>query len=285
VLRLLEAADEAPGGLGATDVLLVTGGGKGIAAECALALARDTGVKLALLGRSDPSADAALAANLERMRASGAHVRYAAADVTDAAAIAAAFHEIEGSLGPVTAILHGAGTNTPCLLAGLDEPSFRATLAPKLLGLRNLLKAADPERLRLLIAFGSIIARTGLEGEADYALANEWLARSVDRWRTDHPCCRCLTIDWSVWSGLGMGQRLGRVGELMRRGITPITPEEGVRIFTALLSSALLARESRTSSIVVTGRYGDPPLCGAKVRSCHLPAFWNARASTIPAWN
>jgi enediyne polyketide synthase len=254
VLRLQEPADEAASRLSSGDILLVTGGGKGIAAECALALARDTGVKLALVGRSDPSADAALAANLERMWVAGAQVRYIVADVTDSAAVAAAFHEIEGSLGPVTAILHGAGNNAPCLLAGLDEPAFQATLAPKLQGLRNLLKAADPERLRLLIAFGSVIARTGLEGEADYAVANEWLARSVDHWRTDHPHCRCLTIDWSVWSGLGMGQRLGRVEELERRGITPITPEEGVRIFRALVS-----RDSHASSIVVTGRYGDPP--------------------------
>jgi len=247
LLRLLQPADEAAGRLGPSDVLLVTGGGKGIAAECALALARETGVRLALLGRSP-------AVNLDRMRAAGAHVTYVAADVTDAAASAAAFREIEGSLGPVTAILHGAGINTPCLLAALDEPAFQATLAPKLQGLRNLLQAADPERLRLLVAFGSIIAHTGLEGEAHYAVANEWLARAVEGWRTDHPHCRCLTIDWSVWSGLGMGQRLGRVESLTQRGITPITPEEGVRIFRSLIAS-----QSRKSSVVVTGRYGDPP--------------------------
>jgi enediyne polyketide synthase len=247
VLRLLAPTSEAACVLGPSDVLLVTGGVKGIAAESALALARDTGIKLALLGRS-PLVD------LERMRAAGVQVRYIAADVTDAAAIASAFREIDGSLGPVTAILHGAGTNTPCLLAALDEPAFQATLAPKLQGLRNLLKAADPERLRLLIAFGSIIARTGLEGEAHYAVANEWMARAVDGWRSDHPHCRCLTLDWSVWSGLGMGQRLGRVDDLERRGITPITPEEGVRIFRSLVAS-----ETRAPSIVVTGRYGDPP--------------------------
>src|SRR5205085_1212745 len=40
--------------LGPKDVLLVTGGGKGIASECGLALALETGARLALLGRSDP---------------------------------------------------------------------------------------------------------------------------------------------------------------------------------------------------------------------------------------
>ena len=50
--------------LTAADVLLVTGGGKGITAECALTIAGDTGAALALLGRSDPATDADLAANL-----------------------------------------------------------------------------------------------------------------------------------------------------------------------------------------------------------------------------
>jgi enediyne polyketide synthase len=56
---------------GPEDVLLVTGGGKGIAAECALAFARETGVKLALIGRSDPKSDKELAENLSRMAAAG----------------------------------------------------------------------------------------------------------------------------------------------------------------------------------------------------------------------
>ncbi|MFE7595320.1 erythronolide synthase, partial [Kitasatospora sp. NPDC057512] len=49
------AEGESP--LDARDVLLVTGGGKGITAECALAVARDSGAALALIGRADPAAD------------------------------------------------------------------------------------------------------------------------------------------------------------------------------------------------------------------------------------
>src|SRR5690606_28790157 len=58
---------EAPFGrtpLDERDVLLVTGGGKGITAECALAVARESGARLVLLGRADPADDAELAANL-----------------------------------------------------------------------------------------------------------------------------------------------------------------------------------------------------------------------------
>ncbi len=53
VTDLADQSAELP--LGPGDVLLVSGGGKGITAECALTLARDTGAAIALLGRSDPA--------------------------------------------------------------------------------------------------------------------------------------------------------------------------------------------------------------------------------------
>ncbi len=255
VLRLLPLPDEkAELPLTAADVLVVTGGGKGIAAECALRLARQTGTRLALLGRSQPSADTELAANLERMAAAGIAFRYLVADVTDEKAVRAALGDVETTLGPVTAILHGAGTNVPQLLTSLEEAAFQHTLAPKLQGLRHLLAAVDPNRLRLLITFGSLIARTGMRGEADYAVANEWLAQLTERWQAAHPQCRCLALEWSVWSGVGMGQRLGRVDALLHQGITPLSPDDGIRLLGSLLGQRL-----PVVSVVVTSRFGDPP--------------------------
>jgi enediyne polyketide synthase len=140
--------------LGPQDVLLVSGGGKGIAAECALALARECGVKLGLLGRSGPSGDAELAANLERMGKAGAVLKYVSADVTDAEQVRAAVRQIEATLGPVTGFLHGAGVNVPQLLTALDEAAFLEALQPKLQGARNVLAAVNPERLTRVLAFG-----------------------------------------------------------------------------------------------------------------------------------
>jgi enediyne polyketide synthase len=238
---------------GPEDVLLVTGGGKGIAAECALALARETGVRLGLLGRSDPKSDKELAKNIERFAASGVLSAYACADVTDAKAMGRAVAEIEGNLGPVTAILHGAGVNTPQLIGALDEEVFRRTVGPKISGLQNILGAVDVEKIKLLVTFGSIIARTGLSGEADYATANEWLAAMTINFQKKNPRCRCLTLEWSVWSGTGMGERLGRLETLIQQGITPITVDEGVRVFCGLLKSAL-----PETSLVVASRFGEP---------------------------
>jgi enediyne polyketide synthase len=247
-----ELAGELP--IGPADVLLVTGGGKGIAAECALHLARKSGTRLVLLGRSQPSADAELAANLERIQAAGVRCRYVAADVTDAEAVRVALAEAQRELGPVTAFLHAAGTNVPQLIGSLDEAAFRRTLAPKVQGARNVLAALDADRLRLLITFGSIIGRAGLAGEADYAVANEWLTRLTEEFQASHPKCRCLALEWSVWSGVGMGARLGRIETLRQQGITPISPEAGVEMLEQLLRARLPA-----TAVVVTGRFGDLP--------------------------
>lgn len=255
--RLPEVESRESIALGPEDVILVTGGGKGIAAECAIGLARDTGVRLALIGRSRPADDAELTANLERMAALGIVFRYVAADVVDSEAVRAAVGQIESHMGPITAILHGAGANVPTLLQDLDEKTFLETLNPKLQGARNVLAAIQPARVRFFITFGSLIARTGMRGEADYAIANQWLTALAEQWQADHPHCRCLAIEWSIWSGVGMGQRLGRMDALIHQGITPIPVDEGVSLFKRLLRST-----SKQVAIVLSGRFGQAPTLG-----------------------
>jgi enediyne polyketide synthase len=248
------ATESSPLTLGEQDVLLITGGGKGITAECALALARTRGVRLALMGRSQPGEDDELAANLARMRATGAEVGYWVADITRPDQVQAVVQAVEKTWGPITGVVHGAARNVPQLLRSLDEAAFQSTLAPKVQGLRTVLAALQPAQLRLLVTFGSIIARTGLPGEADYGLANEWLVRLTAQFQQEHPACRCLALEWSVWAGAGMGERLGRLEALVQQGITPIPLDEGVALFQHLLSTP-----APSTALVVTGRFGSPP--------------------------
>jgi enediyne polyketide synthase len=234
------------------DVLLVTGGGKGIAAECAIFLACKLGIKLAILGRSKPEHDQVLSENLQRMQAAGICYRYYSSDVTQAEAVQQAISRIEADLGTVTAVLHGAGMNVPKLLSTLEEGDITQTFAPKVHGLQHVLAALNPEKLKLLVTFGSIIACTGMQGEADYALANDWLARLTEAFHREHPACRCFCLEWSVWSSIGMGEYLGRVEALIREGILPIPPEEGINQLYCLLNHQL--PEVR---FIVSSRLGD----------------------------
>jgi enediyne polyketide synthase len=98
--------------LGPEDVLVVSGGGKGIGAECANEAARASGAKLALMG-SSAIGHPELAASLRRMQSSGLRVEYFRADVTEAVAVRSACDGVRRALGPITAILHCAGINRP----------------------------------------------------------------------------------------------------------------------------------------------------------------------------
>jgi enediyne polyketide synthase len=232
------------------DVLLVTGGGKGIGAECALDVAQHSGCKVVLVGRSRPESDAVLAQNLRRFQSRGIGFHYLSLDIGDLEAVKNAVRRIEAEKGTITAVLHAAGTNQPCRLVDLDESNFRDALWSKVRGAENLFAALQPERLRFFIAFGSIIARTGLHGEAHYGLANEWLAATVEEFQARYRKCRCMVLEWSVWAGTGMGEDLGTIEALRAMGVSPISIEAGTRELRHLLASP-----PGDVRVVVSGRF------------------------------
>jgi enediyne polyketide synthase len=255
-----------PAAIGPDDVVLVTGGGSGIGAECALALGRATGARLALLGRATPAGDPALADSLARFGAAGLTYRYAAADVCDADELAAAVADLQRELGPVTAAIHAAGTNTPRRLADLTEEEALRTLAPKLTGLRNVVDAVDADRLRLLVTFGSAAAAGGMPGGADYALANEWQTRLTEDLAERLRDCRCLAVEWSNWADIGMSVRLGATERLAALGIVPIPPERGTELLVRLVEAP-----SPRVATLVSGRFGNVPTL--RVEEPELPLY------------
>ena len=242
--------------LGEEDVVLATGGGKGITFASAHELARLSGAKLILIGRSPAGSNEELDANLTRLTADGIEFEYRAADVLDGNGLATALAEAQRNLGPVTAILHGAGINRPKLLPQLSGEDFRRTAAIKVEGLRNVLASTDGQRLKLLVGYGSIIAQSGMQGNADYAMANEQLARLVNHYEGQWPHCHCLTIEWSVWADTGMGVALGSLDGLRDRGVWPIPVRAGLRQLVDLITDGAPERPAR---VVVGGRYAGVP--------------------------
>ena len=241
------APDDPALALGPDDVVLVSGGAKGITRELALALAQKTGARLALLGSSPPQDE--VLQNLQRFRQLGLRHLYLQADVTDQAAVQRAVQEAAHALGPVTAILHGAGVSHLRAFHEKELGEFLQCLRVKARGLYNLLTAVSPARLKALHVISSVLGKTGMRGQADYTLANAWLASAVRAVKAAHPHVHCLSLGYTAWAETGLARRFGVVESLRSLGVRPITVAEGVAAYLELLE-----HPQHDGDCVITGR-------------------------------
>lgn len=262
------AAEFAPSVLTADDVLLVTGGARGVTATCVLALAEHSAARFVLLGRTQltdepawatgiadgdlkPAAVRALAGTgvkpkdidracgeiraIREIRSTldtlGDRAEYLAVDATDADALAAALAPWRDT---VTGVVHGAGVLADSLIPDKTAESIGRVLRPKIGGLAAVLAAVgEPKDL---VLFTSVAGLFGNTGQADYAAANEALCRFAVSWRRRHPGHRVTALDWGAWDG---GMVTDDLREYFRaRGIPLLAPAAGAAAFTTQFTTA-----------------------------------------------
>lgn len=240
------------------DVILVTGGAKGITAACALAVARKTGVRMALVGRtahpdeSDAtSVSQEIRTRLERFAANRLTADYFSCDMVDRKAVDRLLAEVQARLGPVTGIIHGAGLNRPRLTGQVDPQQAYDETAPKVLGLLHLLDALADKPPKLIVGMGSIIGLTGMPGNGWYGFSNETMDVALRGFTADHPETQTVNVAYSIWRDEGMGARMGSVDLLREKGIDAIPTDEGVDRFLRLFTHYPESRQ-----VVVTARLG-----------------------------
>ncbi|WP_199552804.1 SDR family NAD(P)-dependent oxidoreductase [Streptomyces sp. N35] len=229
-------------GLGPDSVVVLAGGGRGITARFAVALAAASRCRIELLGRtelpdlpdefSDARDKAALrsaliargglrpaeiertvgrilaqreiASTLAEIHDAGGQAGYRAVDLRDAEAVQQAVKETYTTYGRIDGVVHAAGVIEDKLLAEKDPDSFRRVYGTKVDGARTLLAALHrlPQLPRFTVLFGSISAVFGNRGQIDYAAANDALARIGRRWQ-DATGTRALTVHWGPWAPTG----------------------------------------------------------------------------------
>jgi 3-oxoacyl-[acyl-carrier protein] reductase len=154
--------------------VLVTGGNRGIGLAIAQAFA-EQGDQVAVTHRSGAEG---LPKELLAVRC----------DVTDSAAVDAAFKEVEDAHGPVEVLVSNAGINDDTLLMRMSEDSFTRVLDANLTAAYRVAKRATRGMLKArtgrMIFISSVVGLTGSAGQVNYAASKAGLvglARSIAR--------------------------------------------------------------------------------------------------------
>ncbi|MDA8242428.1 MAG: SDR family NAD(P)-dependent oxidoreductase [Nitrospiraceae bacterium] len=234
------------------DVVLVTGGAKGITAACALAFALKTGVRLALVGRtSNAENDTEIQESLGRYGENNICHRYYACDITDQKSVSSLIGRIGEELGPITGFIHGAAMNKPRRADQVSLEEACEEISPKVLGAINILNALGSSATKLVVAFGSIIGVTGMAGNAWYGFSNEVLNLLLQQFKGLNPAAEVITCAFSIWAEIGMGAKMGSIAFLSKMGIRAIPKEKGIDHFMQLATST-----TGSPQIIVAGRLG-----------------------------
>jgi len=180
---------------------------------------------LVLMGRRGASTPAAQDA-VQAMQAAGAEVTVAAADVADAAQLAKVLDDIRQSRPPLGGIMHTAGILDDGILLELDQARFRSVMAPKVEGSWNLHTQTLDTPLDFFVLFSSAVSLLGSPGQANYSAACAFLdALAHHRRALGLPA---LTVNWGVWSEVGLAASPERGGRLVSLGFGQMTPTQGV---------------------------------------------------------
>ena len=213
------------------DVIVVTGGAKGITAECALTLARKYHCKMALVGSSNFKGEAGdIKDTLDKYFALNITAKYYACNITDELAVKNLIKTINNDLGAITGIIHGAGRNVPRRAENVSFSQALDEIAPKVYGAFNIINAINKKDLKYFFAFTSIIGVTGMTGNSWYAFSNETLDLLLRDLNKNHQV-DTVSLAYSIWGEVGMGERMGSATALGKMGIGSISTEKGVNEF------------------------------------------------------
>lgn len=151
---------------------LVTGGGRGIGAAIARRLLEE-GASVTLVGRHCAALDAAMQ-TLEPLAVDGAALGAAAADITDADAVAAAFAQATAERGPVTLLINNAGQAHSAPFGKTDLALWRRMLDVNLTGTFLCTQAALPAMLEQ--GWGRIVNVASTAGLIGYGYVSAYCA-------------------------------------------------------------------------------------------------------------
>lgn len=292
---------------------LVSGGARGITAECVTALARAHGGTFVLIGRTSLVQDSRLdsGASEDALRQQIALLLGERGEKATPIAVekvlrgVRARKEIEQTLarieqvggrahylsadvtngaalrhavaklglGRISGIIHGAGTLADKRIEAKSDQDIASVYATKVHGLRAMLSVVDEASLSYLALFSSTSGYYGNIGQSDYAAANEVLNKFAHEFHRRFPACRTVVFDWGPWDGGMVTPFLKSLFE--SNGVRVMPVETGARTFVDALSS-------ENSSVQILVNDVGPPQSGPeKNRTSGRPSQPTLRVSRV----
>lgn len=220
----------AAGALRSRGVYLITGGLGGVGLALAEHLARTVQARLALVGRSGPTAGQL--EKLAALEALGARTLTIEADISRPQEALNAVARARAAFGEIHGVIHAAGDRGGGLISEKTAARVEQVFAAKIDGTKALMAALADTPLDFLMLCSSLSTIAGGLGKVDYCAANAYqdaVARAAAR-RSPFPV---VAVDWDSWKEVGMAAHMA-----MPDGVG-IAPDDGARAFEHILAGPL----------------------------------------------
>ncbi|WP_240450375.1 type I polyketide synthase [Streptomyces sp. 11-1-2] len=224
---------DVPAAVDPDGTVLITGGTGTLGAYIAEHLVRTWGIgHLLLVSRRGPDAPGArdLAARLEEL---GARVRLAAADVTDATAVADLVAGIDPE-HPLTGVIHATGVLDDAVVTSQTPERLARVWTAKATAAAQLHTATAHLRLGMFVLFSSAAGTLGSPGQANYAAANAFCdALAAHRRAAGLPG---VSVAWGLWADAsGMTGHLAEadLARMSRTGVAALSTRHGLALLDA----------------------------------------------------
>ncbi len=162
-------------------IVVVTGGSRGIGRAICISLAApDTGIYFNYFSPGDPDAEAAAAAETEKLVAdAGGSVVSSSVNIAEEKEVVSFFKEILDKSGRIDVLVNNAGITKDGLLVRMKEKDWDAVLNINLKGAfictRIVAKAMMKQRYGRIINMASVVGVTGNVGQANYSASKAGL--------------------------------------------------------------------------------------------------------------
>ncbi|MFI0242110.1 SDR family NAD(P)-dependent oxidoreductase [Streptomyces sp. NPDC016845] len=145
-----------------------------------------------------------LARTLAALSANGCEVCLVQCDVTDERSLSEALDRVRERYGRIAGVVHAAGLPGGGVLALRSQEAVARVMEPKVLGTVLLHRLTERDRPVMALC-SSVLAVTGVAGQADYTGANAFLDCFA------HTTDTAVSIGWDRWSETGMAVRSATV--------------------------------------------------------------------------